>query len=271
MRSTIWLVTLAVALLPAAVATGAGVSGSTSQVSPLALSVVEPGASALIVGPALNPSVTALATPLVAPVRYRPRAYREHGRVMPTTSQVHVGFFDPTDNFSTGFYGGFRVGPQVDPRVQIGLAVDWWHKAESQTVSIDQGPLPGGGTGERRLELSRSSADMIPILGFVQISGDENMAVIPYVGAGVGFAALFLNADDYQSGETFDATYGGFAWQVWGGAGVPLSGRARLNGEVFYNGCEVGRDVDDPFYAATYREIVKMDGVGMRVGVQWGF
>ena len=270
MRNTIWLVTLAALLLPVAAMAGPGMSGSLPQGSPLALSIVDVAAPAPA-GPALNPSVIALSTPLVAPIRYRPRAYRERGRVMPTTWQLHAGFFDPTDNFSTGFYGGFRAGPQIDPNVQIGAGVDWWHKSQSQTVNIDTGPLPGGGTTERQLELSHSSADLIPILAFVQFSGDENMSVIPYAGAGLGYAWLFLHADDFQTGTSFDATYGGFAWQGWAGVGIPLNGQSRLVGEVFYNGTEVGRDVDDVFLGATYREIVKMNGVGARFGMSWGF
>lgn len=268
MRSSIWLVLLAAVLSPVAAPADPGPSTYLPQGSVFALPVA--GVVMPLLAPGAPPTVS-LATPVVAGVRYRPREYRERGRVMPTTTQLHVGFFDPTDNFSSGFNGGFRIGPQADPNVQIGLALDWWHKSESHTVSIEQGPLPGGGTGERRLELSRSSADLVPILGFVQVSGSENMSVIPYAGIGAGFEVLSLSADDFETGESFEATYAGFGWQVWAGAAVPLSGRTRVTGEVFYNGCEVGRDVDDAYYAATYRELVKMDGVGLRIGLSWGF
>ncbi len=269
MRITIWSLTLAAALVPGVALAAPGTSGSLTDASPLALSIVTPDASTPAT--ALNPSVVALTTPLVAPIRYRPGHYRGRGYVMPTTWQIHAGFMDPTDNFSTGFYGGFRGGPQVSPNVQIGVGVDWWHKSESQTVNIDQGPLPGGGTTERQLELSHSSVDLLPMLAFVQVSGDENLAVIPYGGAGIGYEVLFLSAEDFQTATSFDATYGGFGWQAWGGFGVPLSGQSRINAEVFYNGSEVGRDVEDRFSPVTFREIVKMNGVGVRVGLQWGF
>ena len=267
MRSNFWAATLVALMLPAAA--GSATSTGPAPGPSLALAIVDVASAAWSAGPAASVPSLALAAPLVAPVRYRPREYRARGSAMPTTSQIHAGFFDPSENFSTGFYGGFRVGPQVDPRLQLGLAVDWWHKGESQTVRIDQGPLPGGGSGERRRELSRSSADLIPILFFAQLSGDENLSIIPYGGAGIGYEVLSLTAEDYATRQIFDAAYGGLGWQVWAGAAMPLSGRTRVTGEVFYNGSEVGRDVDD--FEFSYREIVKMNGVGMRFGASWGF
>jgi hypothetical protein len=80
-----------------------------------------------------------------------------------------------------------------------------------------------------------------------------------------------LSADDYQSGQSFNATYGGWCWQLWGGAALPLGSRTRLTAELFANGGELGRDVDDPLYGDRYRETVSADGVGARFGLAWGF
>ena len=268
MRTYLWMAALAAALLPVTAAASPGASGSLLQNPSLTMPLVSMTPTTVVAPPTL-----ALATPFAGGVAYRPRAYRSHASVMPTTTQVHAGFFDPTDNFSTGFVGGFRMGPQVDPHVQVGLAMDWWHRSESATMDLGAVPLPGG-SGTERLVLSKTSADLMPILAFVQVSGDENLPVIPYGGFGVGYEWLFLTADDYLSSESFNQTFGGFGWQVWGGAGIPLDGRTRLNGEVFYNGCEVGSDVDvniDGFGPATVRDVVKVNGLGMRFGVAWGF
>jgi len=271
MRTNLWMAAIAATLISVAAAAGPGAAGSLPQ-NPSLAPVVDAGTVALTTD-AAAPRSFALTTPLAAGITYRPRAYRSRQSVMPTTTQIHVGFFDPTDNFSTGFDGGFRIGPQVDPHVQLGLAMDWWHKSESATMGLGSVPLPGG-TGSEQLVLSRSTADLVPILAFVQVSGDENMPVIPYGGFGVGYEWLVLNADDFATGDSFDQTFGGFGWQLWGGAGVPLDGRTRINGEVFYNGSEVGSDVDvylTDIGTATVRDVVKMNGLGMRFGVSWGF
>ena len=279
MRTSFWMVVLAAVLLPAAAAANPGSPAALVQGSALALPIV--GVST-IAGPAadlgasLNLSTPrpALRAGAPAPIRYHPRGrYRERGSMMPTTTQVHAGFFSPTHNFDTGFDGGFRIGPQIDPNVQIGLAMDWYHSSQSNRESLGSITMPIGGASEELL-LSRATADLLPILAFVQVSGDENMAVIPYGGFGVGYEWLFLSADDYVAQQSFHQTFGGFGWQAWGGAGIPLSGGTRINGEVFYNGSEVGSDVD--LYTADYvpvtvREVVKMNGLGMRLGISWGF
>jgi len=271
MRTHLWTAVLTAALISAAAAAvSAAAEGLLQAPAPRAVDIA---LTTAVVEAAPAPASLALATPFAGGVAYRPRAYRSRGAVMPTTTQIHAGFLDPTDNFSTGFVGGIRLGPQVDPHVQLGMAVDWWHKSESATTDLGEVPLPGG-SGSGRLVLSKTSADLLPILAFVQVSGDEDLPIVPYAGFGAGYEWLFLTADNYLTEESFDQTFGGFGWQVWGGAGIPLDGRTRINGEVFYNGSEVGSDVDvySPDYGlVTVRDLVKMNGIGMRFGISWGF
>jgi hypothetical protein len=43
---------------------------------------------------------------------------------------------------------------------------------------------------------------------------------------------------------------------------------------VFFNGSEVGSDVDVAYPGVglvTVRDVVKMNGLGMRAGISWGF
>lgn len=269
MRKNLWLVVLMVVAFPVAAAAGDAVSGSAALGSSFEITAPMPGAGAAT----MAPTTLALTTPFVGGVTYRPRHYRSRQPVMPVTTQMHVGFFDPNEDIDAGFNCGFRIGPQVDPHVQIGVAMDWWHRSEDQEVALGTYEGPGV-SGESRLVLSQSTLDLVPILGFVQVSGDENMSVIPYAGFGVGYEWLFLTADDYVENESFDETFGGFGYQVWGGLGIPLNGRTRLNGEIFYNGCEAGSDVDvylDGYGLVTVRDVVEMNGVGARIGLAWGF
>jgi hypothetical protein len=268
MRKNLWLAVLVAVAFPVVAVAGDFAPGSAAIGSSFEITAPAPVGAA-----ALAPTTLALTTPFVGGVTYRPRYYHSRQPVMPITTQLHVGFFDPTDNFSPGFDCGFRIGPQVDPHVQVGLAMDWWHRSDNQEVDLGTVQAPGGSV-EERLLLSQSTADLVPFLGFVQVSGDENLSVIPYAGFGIGYEWLFLTSDDYVSQESFDQTFGGFGWQVWGGLGVPLSGQMRLNGEVFYNGCEAGSDVDvylQDYGLVTVRDIVKLNGAGARVGLAWGF
>jgi hypothetical protein len=281
---SLWSATLVAALLPAGAAfADPALSDLTGIPAPsaFALPMMEDGPDgptlALTTSDGYARSPESAERTRYEAVRYRPRSrrtYSDNGPQSPAISTVHAGFFDPSGGFGNGLVLGFRAGPQVDPHVQIGAGVDWWYKHEAQTQQVGGGEFPIGGTFEQQREISHFTANLLPIMAFVQVTGDDNMSVIPYGGAGVGYEALFLSGqgrDALDQPFDFDATYGGFGWQAWGGVMFPLSGRARVNAELFGNFSELSREVDDPTTGETIREIVDMNGIGGRLGITWGF
>ena len=212
--------------------------------------------------------------PRLESIRYRPRIrerYSDGGSRGRGFSQIHAGFFDPDGDPPSAAVFGARAGTSIDEHIQLGFGLDLSHRSDRNTVVVREVPLPSGGSAEQRTVLARSSSNLLPMIVFLQVSPGVELPFTPYFGLGGGYEALFLSAEDFRTGEKFDATYGGWGWQVWGGAALPLSGRSRLAAEVFFNNAELERDVDDPSSGATLREIVPMDGVGMRFGLSWGF
>ena len=211
----------------------------------------------------------------LAALRYGPRRYREPPRYSeprssyrpPIATQLSFGFYDPSGPSATSFLVSARAGPQIDPHVQLGFMIDWAHK--SDRVSATFGHETVGGV-DLSLEDSRlrGSSDLVPLLVFVQVSGDDRMRPIPYAGFGAGYEILSMAADR-PDGSRFDGTFGGWGWQLWAGAGLSLSGQARLTGEVFYNHSDLGRDVT--VEGRPLRQTADFDGPGMRFGVAWGF
>ena len=241
----------------------------------LALLVLLPGAAAAQDAPPA-PSL-ALVAPRLEAVRYwrhpdvPPAAYARPDRYRASAPvQVHGGFFDSNGSGSNSFAFGFRGGPAVDEHIQLGVGIDWYHEAESRRDVVGQTTQSGRPVTVTR-ELSRASSDLLPLLAFVQVNLGDGRGVVPYGGIAGEYQVLFLSATDYQTGAGYDATFGGWGWQAWGGAALPLSSRSRLFGEAFYNSGEVGRDVDDPAAGVTYREVVDAGGAGMRFGLSWGF
>ena len=212
-----------------------------------------------------------------AGVHYRPRGSRgsrnNWGRPMDSqaVTQIHLGFFDPDGDLGSRFLVGVRGGPKLDPHVQIGLGVDWAHKSENTSTVTTTQIGPGGVPIQVKSDLARSSTNMFPIMGFIQLSADDDLPIIPYFGAAGGYEVLVLSGDDFTTGQSFDGTFGGWGWQLWGGAAMPLGGRTRMTGELFVNGAELTRDVTDDFSGNTYRESVDGNGMGMRIGLAWGF
>jgi len=204
------------------------------------------------------------------PRRSRPRDF-DYGYASHGFSQIHGGAFDPQGDLSSAFLFGVRGGSSIDDRIQIGIGVDWSRRSDERSQVLSSEDLPGGGATERRLELARSTSDLLPIMGFVQFAPFDNNDFTPYVGIGGGYEVLFVSADDFETGQEFDATFGGWGWQAWAGASFHLSGNTNLTGEFFTNSAELARDVTDDNSGRTVREIVDMDGVGFRAGLNWGF
>ena len=276
MRLETWLVALTIMAAPAIAAADPGVSAIPLMNPSFMVSATTGALGAPAANAALAQPTRALAPPFENFVRRRPGPYRLRSyrpATPPIAVQMYVGLFNPIDDFSTGFHGGFRVGPQLSPSVQVGVSMDWWHRSDDEVLDLGTVKAPGG-TASEKLILSESTATLFPFLMFVQVSGNENMPVIPYGGFGVGYEWLFLAAHDYATHESFDQTFGGFGWQGWVGVGFPLDWRTRLSAEVFFNACEVDSEVDvylDEYGPVTVRDIIEMNGVGVRLGVNCRF
>ncbi len=232
--------------------------------------------------PTVSP-VFAVAPPRLESIRYRPRSrprereraddgWSRSSRTRPSGfSQIHGGFFDPSGEGSNEFTLGFRGGANVEDMFQLGMGLDWQHRSDRTLVLVSEGSLPGGGSTERSRELARSSSNLFPVMALAQFTPAADLPVIPYFGIAGGYEVLFLSAEDFTTGEAFDATFQGWGWQAWAGAALPLSGRSRLTAEVFTNAASLERDTDDPTTGEPVHEIIDLDGVGMRFGVNWGF
>lgn len=274
------LVSAAFAVAVAAAPAAAGVTGPLDpSISRLAVPVVAlpvAGATTLAAGPGIESASLMSGTRLEA-IRYRPRRrYRERDDDRWTErsrgggyAQFHGGIFDPKDDGANGAVFGMRVGGSMEDRAQVGVALDWSHRSDRTTNVVRREPLPGGGTVEQRVDLASSSFDLVPVLAFVQVTPAGSQAG-PYFGIGGGYEALFVNAEDFVTGSDYEATFDGWGWQAWGGFAFPMTRDVRLNMEVFANGGDLDREVDD-VSGFTVREIVNVDGGGARFGLSWAF
>jgi hypothetical protein len=184
--------------------------------------------------------------------------------------QLHGGFVERNGHGATSFAVGFRGGPTVGEIVQLGIGADWYHESESERDVVSPAQPHGGRDITTTHVLSRTNADLIPIQAHLQLDFGRRAALFPYVGVAGGYQLLLLSAEDYETGASYDATFGGWGWQAFGGMALRLSGQARLFGEVFMNTANVERDIQDPVTGVTFREVTDTDAVGMRFGLNWG-
>jgi hypothetical protein len=175
---------------------------------------------------------------------------------------IHGGVFAPIDGNATSATLGTRFGLDLGTHVLLGVLGDWSYGRRSRFQPVSGG-LPGF---EPQIELARVTAQLIPVMLFLQVKLTDKFWLVPYAGIGGGYEWLILNVHDYQASQSASRTYADLAWQTYGGLGLRLSPGVRLDGEAFFNSGRLGRDVVDQS-GQTWRETVNVDGLGLRVGL----
>jgi hypothetical protein len=171
------------------------------------------------------------------------------------------GLFAPLNGGSASPTVGIRLSKLVGGHLQAGVLSGWTFERKDKTQDV--GTLPGP---QPKIVLARVDAYLIPLMGYLRVNFTEKHWLVPYVGVGAGYEWLQIQATDYQAQTTASASYSNWAWEGWAGLGIRLGQDLRVNGEAYYNGASLERDVVDQSGQA-YKEVVNMDGVGARVGL----
>jgi hypothetical protein len=263
----------AAALLFVTAAGPALAATTTLPPSAFALSRIDIGLAGAPVSLALY-SLPAPANVQLDAVRYQPTQQEQRYDAAPSdrpiVSQLHGGYFDASANNTNPFIVGMRVGPMVDKRLQVGLLLDWVHQTKNLANVLSTAQGPGSITISTKQDTARALLNLVPIMAFAQASGFGLLGIVPYIGAAGGYEVLVLSADNFVSGQSFEANFGGWGYQVWAGAGLPLGGRTRLNGELFVNEAELGKTITATD-GTTAKQTIDMNGIGFRLGLAWGY
>jgi hypothetical protein len=158
-----------------------------------------------------------------------------------------------------------RYCKHYSSHLQGGLLTGWTFKRA--TLEAPAGSVPGP---ESRAELSRTDANLVPLMGFLQVNLTDRRLLAPYVGIGAGYEWLTLHEFDHQTGGQSKVTYGNWAWETFAGIGVRFSSIWRLNSELYYNGGSLEAKVPDA-NGIVQLQSVHVNGVGLRVGLDMAF
>jgi hypothetical protein len=215
----------------------------------------------------------------VAGVIYRPKGTGTTTSASPhpptsskvtNVTQIYGGRMDPDGPTDGEFLMGIRTGPKLSRHLQLGVMFDWVRDSDYGSSFTTSAPGPGGVDITTRYDYEGAYTDLFPLMGFVQLSLNEKRFLSPYGGIGGGYQWLNVTAYD-RYGTWYDATFGGWGWQAWAGAGLRVTDGVRLTGEAMYNAVQLSRNVYDPVNGWTNHETVPMYGVGARFGLAFGF
>jgi len=253
--------------------------GSAGTPSVAAASPLDYQGSVLASNGSTQPSNTVLARASYAssserPIRRRrPGSYYrdDYGSHRPSYfANLGVGSFDPSSQPGRGFYFNGAVGSEMNDAMDLGLSVQWYHRSTGGSQVISEFEDPAGNTGQRVIETSDVTTDLIPVMGFLRVRIPVTGAVQPYVGAGIGWEWLTVDGTDDQ-GFAFSDDYDGVGAQFFGGANFAVAPNASLYGEAIYNASTVSAEFYDSFYGGTVRDEIDMDGLGLHAGLRFRF
>jgi len=178
--------------------------------------------------------------------------------------QLYGGVYMPSNTSQSSGALGARFAAFMVPQLSMGLSADWFFNSNSSLGA--PGPTLPASVFAPRAVLGDASTQLLPVMAFLQLTPWKNAPLVPYVGGGAGYEWLLARANNYQDGSSFSATFSNWAWQAWGGIGIPLSRQLRINGEAFYNAGSLGRDLHDQSGMLT-RQVVDVTGAGVRGGL----
>ncbi|HEY6572174.1 MAG TPA: outer membrane beta-barrel protein, partial [Candidatus Eisenbacteria bacterium] len=234
------------------------------------------GANASALGGSNGASLSALngewkSASNAGPVRRRSPRYDGYGPRPRTFATIGLGSFDPSDQPGSGLYFNGTFGTEFpNSPIDLGLQLSWYHRSTGGSQFITTFEDPAGNQGQRVVETSDISTDLVPIMAFLRVKFPTSPAIQPYVGAGIGWEWLLVEGTD-SDGFSFSDSYDGFGAQFFGGMNFTLSPNSALYGEVLYNTSTVSADFFDPLFGVVVRDEIDMDGAAAHAGLRFRF
>jgi len=179
--------------------------------------------------------------------------------------QLDGGMFAPIEASGASPTAGMRYCKHYSPHLQGGLLTGWTFKRAK--LEAPAGSVPGP---EPHDELARTDANLVPLMGFIQVNLTDRRRLVPFAGFAAGYEWLVLHAVDHQTGQQTKVTYANLAWETFAGVGLRFASIWRLNSELYYNGGSLERKVPDAS-GIVRLEAVHVNGVGVRVGFDMEF
>ena len=204
------------------------------------------------------------------PVRRRSPRYDGYGPRQRTFATIGLGGYEPSDQPGNGVYFSGSVGTELQSPIDVGLSASWYHRSTGGSQFVTTFEDPAGNTGQRVVDTSDISTDLVPLMAFVRVKFPSGSGIQPYVGGGIGWEWLLVEGTD-SDGYAFSDSYDGFGAQLFGGMNFTVSPNTALYGEVLFNSSTVSADFYDPFFGVTVRDQIDMDGAAAHAGLRFRF
>jgi hypothetical protein len=268
LRKTSWTLATAVG---AGVLAGFGAAGGVARASSLDVQHESYGSTPIVATTYVRNDVQASRYASSRPVRHYPPPHYEPYNPGPPRSFATLGggLFEPSNQPGNGMFLTGTLGTEVAPAVDLGVALEWYHRSTNGGSYNSSYTDPAGNTVNTVVETNQVQTDLLPLMGFFRLKV-PNAGIQPYIGAGAGWEWMTVDGIDNQ-GFPFHNDYNGFGAQFFGGMNIKLGSGVALYGEALYNLSTVAANYFDPAYNVNVRDEIDMDGIAGHGGLRFRF
>lgn len=178
---------------------------------------------------------------------------------------ISAGYMNPKDA-KAGLVAGAGLGIGLDESVDLGLAVDFFHKNYSEETEVAQVSQEGMASQLYVTEVEYTRT-ILPIMLTVNVKIPTSRYFGYFIRGGLGYEFLFSKEKNFKENTQGSRNFSGMGWKFAGGVFYHVGSRSTLIANVFYNSCEVNRDVKESHQGLPVKERVDISGLGFRVGV----
>lgn len=181
---------------------------------------------------------------------------------------INAGHMNPKDAKS-GMIVGAMLSSAIDEAVDIGLAVDVFHKdysEEAEVATLEQVGL----TSQTFVTLVDYTRTILPINVVLNVKLPMTRSFGYFIRGSLGYSFLFSKEKSYDEVEgaiSQTRKFGGLGWRGSGGLYLKAGRRSTLFAEALYSSNEVKRDFDKSDKGLPITERVDLSGFGFRLGV----
>lgn len=182
-------------------------------------------------------------------------------------TEFKIGFLAPS-GAEKGLFFGVNSGRMIDEALSWSVSLDMYSKSYSKSMEIDTIAGVSGSVNEiNNVTEIENSTLYLPLL--IRLNYEKNLpsGFVVRGGAGIGYAFLWANEDNYRDNIEETRFYSGLTYRFSGGVGLQISSSANLLIDLEYNGGEVSRDKGKNSAGLPVRAAIDMSGLGIRVGV----
>lgn len=212
------------------------------------------------------------------PVRHRPRYhdrdredYDRGDRYEPHYyAALGGGNFDPDNQPGNGFWGNAEMGAEAGEALDLGVRVNWYHRASDRSEVISEFTDPAGNVGQSVVVRNNVETNLIPAMAVARIRFPLTRDFQPYVGGGVGWEWLTVDGTD-DAGFAFQNDYDGFGAQLFGGLNLGVGRNMGLYGEALWNKSTVKATYFDETLGGEVQDEINLDGLAFHGGLRFRF